>query len=318
MSTQNRYLTLEQYNQNSPTHAKMVYTGSNILDTQTFMWPYKFHVNTNNFPLYIPTLTPTFVPFNLDPTTETVLMPDSSYYMMDWAVTIKLEDGTSITTPVYWKKEGYYKPPQFSINSNYFWIRNSDEICNYVTDAFSRILGSDTDAFFVKNGDRWSILVESTSAIESIHFNDPMKKYFNFNYGFQNKISILKLNTFLIDQAEYYNITTSTTNNKLFPFNKLIFKSTIRVPQLNIQFNSEQQNYSDSVILSYDLIITDISQIGNSITFTSDCKDRSLSLEGNSTLGTFNVTPYFVFKNGGTFDIVLEPEDSCSISFMFF
>lgn len=317
-STQNRFLELQQYNQSGQTQANMVFNGSNILDTQMFMWPYKFNLNTKNFPLYIPTIIQSFVPYNLNPSTETELVPNSEFYMMDWAITIKFDDNTSKTTPVYWMKEGYFKQPTFSKTSKYFWINNSDEICSYVTNAFDRILGVEKEVFFVKNGDRWSILVDSNSAIESIYFNDAMAKYFDFNYGYQNRIKIVKINTFIIGQEEYYNVTTSTTNNKLFPFNKLVFKSTLKVPQMNIQYNSQVQNYSDSVILSYDMIITDISQIGNSLTYTNDCSDRSLSLMGNSVLEPFTVTPYFVSNSGEVFDIILDQGDSCSISFMFF
>ncbi|HEU0126669.1 MAG TPA: hypothetical protein VFQ56_10205, partial [Flavobacterium sp.] len=217
----NIFLDLEIYNnKTTEQQAILKYSGNNLIDVQSHMWPYKFTLNTSNYPLYVPTLVNTFTPYNLDSNTQTIINNPNNYYMMDWTITVKFTDGSSKTTPILWEKYGFRQPfIEPLINNKYFWLDNSDQLCEFLTSAFERILGSN-QVYFVKNADRWSLLINTkNTTLVSIHFNDAMKNLFPFNFVENNGILLkYKLQTLTTLTDSFYKITTSTTNNKLFPF----------------------------------------------------------------------------------------------------
>ena len=207
------------------------------------------------------------------------------------------------------------------INNKYFWINNSDEICQMINNALSKVTG-DNSLLIVKNAERWQLLVHQKiiDKIESFHFNDNMVPFFGFDYEENNSIKMVKLQTHTIIDEIYFTITTPLSNNKLFPFDKVIFKSEqLNVPTLAIQsFDNSTKNNSIATILSYDLTVSDISTVDSSMTFVSQNKDRSLSLQDDALPNEFSITPYFVTKKGEEFLLQLRPDEKISFSLMFY
>jgi len=318
----NRYLELNHYNESEEERSAILkFSGRDFLNGQTYMWPFKFKINSNNFPLYIPSIINDFVPYNVE-TTDVVYNNPNDFYITDWTITLKYKTGNSKSTPILWEKNGFKQPIVTNMLQNkYFWINNSDEICQMINNAFARIVGSDM-LFIVKKEDRWSLLVHSSliPKIETIHFNDKMRRFFGFDYGELNGIQIVKLQTHNIIDEMYYIITTPMSNNKLFPFDKIIFKSEqLCVPKLSIQnYDNNSLNNSNSTILSFDLSISDISQVSTSMSFTSNEKDRSLSLIKDNLPDYFTITPFLVTKSGDEFMLQLKHDEKISFSIMFY
>lgn len=316
------FLELTQFNNtNSEQVSELRYTGSDIISNQTRIWVYKFALNTSNFPLYVPKIIDTFVPFLYNQNTVSVVNNPMGYYMMDWAITVVFDDGTSKTAPVLWEKLGF-RPPYSdttALYQKYFWLNNSDQLCEYINNAFVSLCGPNV-AYIVKNADRWSLLTNTTSKIVSIHFNDEMRQYFTFNYNIQNNgIKIVKMQIVSLDNKTYYSNTTPTSNNKLLVFDRLIFKSQ-QFPINAIysqEANSDISNFSTAAMLSYSISDPDISVIGNSIIFNATSKDRCSSLNSDY-LPNFTIEPYFVSKNNQLFRISLEKNDKIEFCIMFF
>ena len=246
---------------------------------------------------------------------------------MDWVISVTFDDDTIKSRHVYWDKGDDTSHVSLSsnlLNNQAFWLNNSSQLTTMINDTFANICGYRNVVYLVKQESRWSLLVHSESNIKTIHFNDAMKQYFGFNYiGSTNAINIERIDTFNINDIQYWRITTPYSTNKLFLFNKLIFKSNnLEIPSINIQTNSTSvseatYNTSESVILSYDLLVSDISSVSASMSYTSNEKDRSLSLQ-SSVIKPFTITPYFVTKDGQEFPIILKNGDSASISMMFY
>lgn len=147
-----------------------------------------------------------------------------------------------------------------------------------------------------------------------------MKMFFGFNYGLRNRIDIIKLQSTVLSDTNYWRIETPSSNNKLFPFSKIIFKSQeLNVMPLTIvDISHELAEYGSSTILSFDLNVSDISELGTSISFTSENKDRCLSLQTEGLPSSFSVQAYFVTKNGALLPVMLGEGETISISMMFF
>lgn len=317
----NQYLELNHYNESASERLAILnFSGRSFLDGQTYLWPFKFKINSNNFPLYVPTIVDTFVPYNVGKT-ESIQSNPNGYHLTDWVVTLKYKTGVSHSTPILWEKEGLKQPLTSNLFQNkYYWINNSDEICLMINNAFERIVGPDK-LFIVKKEDRWSLLIHNTlvKTIETIHFNDTMKRYFGFDYGELNGIQLVRLQTHTVMDEVFFIVTTPMSNNKLFPFDKIIFRSEqLNVPKLSIQnYNSYALNNSSATILSFDLSVSDISQVATSMSFTSSEKDRSLSLLGGLP-DYFTITPYLVTKKGDEFPLHLKYDEKISFSMMFY
>lgn len=324
----NIFLELNHIN-NTNTDQKCVlkYDSNNILTSQDKLWLYKFNIQTSpfSFPLYIPNIVPETE--NTNPILGSVLVTNNvnQLYKTDWIVSVTYTNGTVKSRYVYWDKPGVTKtaPSSNMYDNQYFWLNNSSQLTTMINSTFDELCGDDV-VILVKNEARWSLLIHSDSNIKYIHFNDSMKRYFPFNFeGNNNNINIEKVDQFMIMEDLYWRITTPHSSNQLFPFYKLIFKSqNLDVPSIYIQNNINSTalnsyNTSENVILSYDLIVSDISSIASSISYTSNEKDRSLSLL-TPILNKFSITPYFVARDGTEFQIILKKNDSVSLSAMFY
>lgn len=318
----NKYLDLEHYNNsNNERPAILKYSGNNLLNGQSFIWPYKFKINSNNYPLYVPTIINEFIPYKVG-VTAAILDNPRDYYITDWAITLKYKNEEAKSTPILWERSGMKQVLTSNLIGNkYFWINNSDEICQMINGALSRVTGNDS-LLIVKNAERWQLLVHTKiiDKIESFHFNDKMVPFFGFDYEENNGIKIVKLQTHTIIDEIYYTITTPLSTNKMFPFDKVIFKSEqLNVPTLSLQsYDNATKNNSIATILSYDLTVSDISTVGTSMTYVSTNKDRSLSLQDDTLPGNFTITPYFVTKSGEEFLLQLKPDEKISFSLMFY
>ena len=323
MASLNTYLELNNYNANEDEiQATVKYSGKNLLsDEHSKVWPYKFKINSNNFPLHIPTIVNNFTPYNVGTTVPIINNPEN-YYLTDWVITIKMKNTNAKSAPVRWIKDGYKQVLTGDLFKNkYFWVNNSDEIAININDCFASLLSDPLKIFIVKQGDRWMLLIDSDlmDNIEGIYFNDYMRKYFSFDYGANNKITLSKLQTHTVLETIYFTITTPNSNNKLFPFDKVIFKSEkLNVPALSIQnYDARIVNNSAAVLLSYDLSISDISEISTSMSYINNTKDRSLSLIGPFP-DFFEINCYLVTKSGYEFQLMLKQDDKITISLMFF
>ena len=303
------------------------YKGDNILTSQNRLWLYKFNIQTSPFslPLYIPNIVPENE--NNNPVNGSLMLTDNpkGLYKMDWIVSVTYNDGTSKSKYVYWDKPGFAKasPSSNLFENQYFWLNNSSQLTTMINQTFDSLCGEGV-VIFVKNESRWSLLVHSESNIKYVHFNDNMKRYFPFNFeGNNNNIRIDKVDQFMIVENMYWRVTTPHSSNQLFPFYKLVFKSqNLDVPSINIHNNINSTslnsyNTTENVILSYDLIVSDISSVSSSISYTLNEKDRSLSLL-TPILNKFSIIPYFVARDGTEFQLLLKRYDHVSLSMMFF
>lgn len=329
-TTTHQFLELEHYNNSDKEVETMLrYTGADFLDdSQVNVWCYKYILNSSNFPKFLPTIIPEFIPHKIDNNTYSVNTNTEGYHYTDWVVSCKIINGTTdnsttSTAPVRWIRDDMIKqePLEPMINQKYFWLNNSDQLCRMVSDALTQVLG--TPSFFVKSGDRWTILVDAEVFKDHnviIYFNDKMRKYFNFDYQHEkNGIAIHKMQIQSLYSGDYFSITSNTTNNRLFPFNKIIFYSdNLSVPRMNFQqSNTGLINQSRNVIFTYHFEIDDISSLGTSMSYNSDNKDRSMSLL-HSDIHNLNIQVAFVQHNGDIYTLKLEPGDSISLSFMFY
>ena len=324
----NIFLELNHIN-NTARNSKCVlkYDSNNILTSQDRVWIYKFNIQTSpySFPLYIPNIVPDDE--NDNPVQGSLMLTNNSkqLYKMDWVISVTYNDGTVKSRYVYWDKPGFEKsaPSGNMYENEYFWLNNSSQLTTMINASFNAICGEDV-VIFVKNESRWSLLVHSEADIKYIHFNDNMKKYFPFNFeGISNNIKIEKVDQFAIMEDIYWRINTPHSSNRLFPFYKIIFKAqNLDVPSIYVQNNVNAStltsyNTSENVILSYDLIVSDISSVASSISYTSNERDRSLTLS-SPVLSKFSIIPYFIARDGTEFQIVLKNNDSVSLSMMFY
>ena len=303
------------------------YESHNILTSQDKLWLYKFNIQTSpySFPLYIPNIVPENE--NNNPIEGSLMVSNNSQqlYKMDWVISVTYNDGTVKSRYVYWNKPGFAKtsPSSNMYDNQYFWLNNSSQLTTMINDTFDQLCGNDV-IIMVKNESRWSLLVHSDADIKYIHFNNSMKRYFPFNFdGNNNNIKIERVDQFAIMEDIYWRITTPHSTNQLFPFYKLIFKAqNLDVPSIYVQNNINSTsmtsyNTSENVILSYDLIVSDISSVASSISYTSNEKDRSLSLM-SPILNKFSIRPYFIARDGTEFQLLLKNNDSVSLSMMFY
>ena len=158
----------------------------------------------------------------------------------------------------------------------------------------------------------------------TLYINPAMRKYFNFPYDDENGRITFDKTTFpitIVGTDEYYYIETESTNNLLFPFNKIVFMcdSEIPVKKYHIFNNLTKSSISQqSILLSYDLNISNLDEIGNSINYVdSNGKSRSLSLT-SQRLNQFELFIYLVTRDGLFYQLKLDEGELVAISMLFY
>lgn len=322
-------LDLSDYNKDGAQRmANIRYDGGDLLEDQTRLWANKFTLTTQAYPLHIPELSTQWTPFypqgaNSGNTTVATIPNNKDYYFTDFVITVQV-GSNYYTAPVRWEKDGYKLPLPMNINSPYFWVKSAAFLCDIITSAFD-LATSPGSFIFIKQASNWTVAAlkqyVGTNEVK-IYFNDAMKRYFNFNYQEDGGFLIKSYISSMISGAEYFVTTTDSTNTLLFPFDRLVFVSSkLPVPPLFYQENNTSViNMTKDIILSYDLIITDISMLGNTISFVTENSDRSLSLTGNgeSILNPFSLSAFFVARDNTMFQVRLNPGDKLAISFSFY
>lgn len=319
-------LELTDYNDSQETrNAQLAYTGNNPLTNQTKLWINKFFLCSQEFPLHIPTLSDTWDPYYGTFTTPDSLIVQNvptNFFYTSWVITVSVGD-TFYSAPVLWMKNGFKPPLPMDLNNDYFWVKNEQLICDMVTKTFNIMFPTGT-FYFLKSGSSWIVAGQQSfiaGNVVNIYFNDAMKKCFNFNYRSNSGFIIPTLVTKSLNGLPYYVTETTSTNINLFPFTKLVFTGNgLPVPSVNFQNTaSSVVTKTKNVILSYSMIVTDISQIGNTISFTTDSSDRSLTLLGNgeAELKDFTIDAFFVMRNGNTFPVKIGSGDLLEIQMQF-
>lgn len=321
-------LQLSDYNEYSSQRLSTLrYDGGDLLDYQTKMWVNKFTLNTQAFPLHVPKLSESWSPFYPSgaSTANTIIapLPNNNYYFTNWVITIKAGSQYH-TVPVRWENIGYKQPLPVNLDNDYFWVKSAAFLCDIVTSALNELF---PDSFyFMKSGSNWFVATKrefyNANPDITFYFNDEMRKFFNFNYMQDNGFIVRPIMSKAINSIEYIMTQTDSTNNFLFPFDRLILTANnLPVPPMYVQNSgSNVINGNKNVILSYDMNIPDISMLGNTISFTTISSDRSLSLMGTDTvkLVPFTIDASLVMRDGTEFRIRLNKGDKLSMEINFF
>lgn len=309
----NHYLQLENYNSKEiEVDSALLFSGNNFLDS-SYNWDVctvKFSLNTMNIPLHVPTL----IPGN---------PREGPFFSTDWTIRVHY-DAVDSSTNVQWIKDA--QRPQFPTESDlyenkYFWITNAEQICEMVNEAFAYVTGGAGNIILTKSGVFWSVCVAedlTTDGNCTIYFNENMRRYFNFNYGTSGAIRVSKNNTQLYGDKSYYCATTSSSNNRLFPFDTIRFASRDlpAYPQGIQQTESQIYNASQNIIFSYDLNISDISEIGNSIEYTPS-NFSELKIRMTNTVPKFSLHIQLVTPSGFIFSPKLQKYDKSKMLLCF-
>ena len=329
----NNIVTLELFDYNPKNERSKIidlkFNGKNMLSDQTKVWINKFDYRSSYFPLHIPTLSNSWNKFTPPHFNGVINIPNgynpNNYYYTDWVITVNINN-VYTSLPVMWIKNNVYKPSlPIDIQNEFCWIRNEHEVIDMINTTFNMLFG-DTNVFIMKSKTTWSIMVKQ-SYIENknieIYFNDSMRRNFNFYYQDNNCIRIDKKINVLrsIMNEPYLSTETTSSNSHIFPFTKMVFTSSdLIVPTIY----SSSSLLSDTVeqkkvILSYNLIISDISTIGDSINYAVESSDRSLSLTGidEPVLEKFSLQCFFVTRDNKYFQMMLNSDDLISVEMQF-
>lgn len=350
MTLPNRYLELFSNNKNDDTLiAEFNYTGVNIIDdirySKCVVWRWK--IKSMNYPLFYfkimnPSLYKIEAPKNVYVSDiTTVLPPDSDeYFMTNLQVTLKITDTVSntieyINTPIFWnvnkkyspyglnyETDGYIKENTILNNSDgFFWGRSTNQLLEILTNALSTV--SNNNMMFVKNGQNYSILTKlsyTTNKKIELYLSNDLRRLFNFEYSYYDEfIELNKIPLYTtINEIDYIYANTISENSDLFPFISVKF-SSMDFPTFKYTIDNSSLQYTHEVadtISAYDLTISDLN-IGNSIVFTTETIDRSLSLKDNG-LGNFTMKATFRTLTGLKYELILKKGDFISMLLMFF
>lgn len=347
--TTNKYLELSTINtsRNKTLSAMLTYKGGDFTASKNYsrMSVFKFNIISNNFPTFLPEIlnedeNKNYVPYIPEGVKESDVVVHKppvnyAYNITDWQITLGSKEGDKPTVykntfiafpilkkyfpqPIEYDDENYITE-EFRLQNDIFW-GNSEMICQMVTTALLNLSGQSLR--FVKNGSHWSLLQNTADTkTYTVFFNKAMRNYFSFDY-LKPSYSILLVRQGMtsLDKTQYFVNSTIQTNIKLFPFRNVRF---CHDDGLNIfplwvftQSNGQNENPFENVLSQYTLNIADINELGNCIEFSTETKDRFISLTSDR-MQNFNISVQFVTARKAIFNLKLEYLDEVNMLLMF-